>query len=419
VAFGTLALLTVVATACSSSPSPESQHIQTPQRAITTLPPATTTPSTSSPSTSTPVAPSVGPTSPPASITADCTQDVSGALHTWFKSLPAGATVTIHPGSCYLVNEGVKLKNPQGLTVSGGEFKITTVPQDVRGKSERDRGNAVFWLVGGTHVTFESMQIVGANQGGYHPHLAFEAGIRSDGVDGLTVSNVTVTNVFGDGIELNVLRGAQDDSGRIIRPSENVTMTHVTVNGAGWTGVALAGASGVSMSDIHLSHIGINDFDLKADQWNEGAKNVTINGCSADGAGGAFFSNGGAGDGQFTSNINVENCTMSKMQGGDAIYEAAVKKSTSPKGPITFVNDHLICGHSAYVACVDVTGGNVTISQSSLIVPPGYDKERMYSARRNSTIVFDDDTAEGYGKAGRADKTSTVSVTAGTWEPVK
>ncbi len=344
---------------------------------------------------------------------------MSSALHKWFKSLPAGATVTMHPGSCYLVNEGVKLKNAQGLTVSGGEFKIATVPQDVRGKSERDKGHAVFWLIGGSHLTFESMQIVGANQGGYHQHLAFEAGIRSDGVDGLTVSNVTVTNVFGDGIELNVLRGAQDDSGKIIRPSENVTVTHVTVNGAGRTGVALAGASDVSMSAVHLSHIGINDFDLEADQGNEGAKNVTINGCTADGAGAAFFANGGAGDGQFTSNINVENCTMSKMQGGYAIYVDAVKKSTSPKGPITFTNDHLICGHSAYVACVDVTGGNVTISHSSLIVPPGYDKERMYSARGNSTIVFDDVVAKGYGKAGKADKTSTVSVTAGTWESVK
>jgi hypothetical protein len=343
---------------------------------------------------------------------------VSAALRKWFKSLPAGTTAVMHPGACYLVNEGIRLKNPQGLTVSGGEFKIAAVPQQQRGKTERDKGHAVFWLVGGSHVTFETMQIVGANHGGYHQHLAFEAGIRSDGVVGLTVSDMTISGVFGDGIELNVLRGAQDDSGTIIRPTENATVAHVTINQAGRTGVALTGASDVSLSDIHLSHIGINDFDLEADQWNEGAKNITINGCSADGAGAAFFANGGAGFGAFTSNVSVENCTMSKMQAGYAIYVATVKKSPSPKGPITFTNVHLICGHSAYVACVDVTGGNLAISHSTFIVPPGYNGERIYAARRHSTIIFNDVTAKGFGKAGHADRTSTVSVTGGSWEPV-
>jgi hypothetical protein len=325
----------------------------------------------------------------------------------------------MHPGSCYLVNEGIKLKKPQGLTVSGGEFKIATVPQEQRGKSERDKGHAVFWLIGGSHVSFRSMQIVGANQGGYHQHLAFEAGIRSDGVVGLDVSDMNITGVYGDGIELNVLRGAQDDSGTIIRPSENVTVTHVTIGNAGRTGIAMAGASDVSVSDVHLSHIGINDFDLEADQGNEGAKNININGCTANGAGAAFFANGGAGYGQYTSNVTVQNCTMAKLQAGYAIYVATVKKSPSPKGPIAFTNDHLICGHSAFVACVDVTGGNVTISHSSLVVPPGYDGERMYRARDHSTVAFEDVVAKGYGKAGRADKTSTVSITGGTWESVK
>jgi hypothetical protein len=344
---------------------------------------------------------------------------VSSALHAWFRSLPAGATVVMRPGACYLVNEGIKLKNAQGLTVSGGEYKIATVPQDQRMKSPRDRGHAVFWLIGGSHVTFQSLQIVGANHGGYHWHLAFEAGIRSDGVDGLTVSNSTISNVFGDGIELNVLRGSQDRSGTIIRPSENVTVTNASIDGAGSAGIALTGATDVSLSAIQLAHIGVNDFNLSADQWNEGAKNITIDGCTANGAGAAFFVSGGVGYGVFTSNVTVTNCTMSKMQAADAIHVAAAKRSQSSKGPIAFTNDQLICGHSASVACVDVAHANVTITNSSLIVPPGNDGERMYSARHHSTIVFDDVTAKGYDKAGKADKSSTVSIIGGSWEPVK
>jgi hypothetical protein len=314
------------------------------------------------------------------------------------------------------------VNNPQGLTVDGGEYKIATVPQDQREKSPRNRGHAVFWLIGGSHVTLESLQIVGANHGGYHWHLAFEAGIRSDGVDGLTVTNSTISNVFGDGIELNVLRGGQDTSGTIIRPSENVTVTNASVDGAGKAGIALTGASDVSLSAIQLAHIGVNDFDLNTDQWNEGSKNVTIDGCNADGAGAAFFSASGPGYGAFTSNIAVVNCTMSKAQAADAISVAAAQRSESSKGPIAFTNDHLICGRAVSAACVDVMHANVTIANSSVIVAPvptGNGGERIYMARHHSTIVFDDVTAKGYDKAGKADKTSTVSVTGGTWEPAK
>jgi Right handed beta helix region len=325
----------------------------------------------------------------------------------------------MRPGACYLVNEGIRLKDRQGLTVSGGEYKTAALPQD---QGARNRGHAVFWLVGGSHVTFESMQLLGANHGGYHQRLALEAGVRSDGVDGLAVSNTTISGVYGDGIELNVLRGAQDDSRKIIRPSENVTVTHVTIGDAGRAGISVPGASNVSISDVNLSHIGINDFDVEADQGNEGAKNVTIDGCTANGAGGAFFAGGGAGYGLFTSDVNVENCTMSKMQGGFAIYVDTVRKSLSPKGPINFANDHLICSRSSDIACVSVTGGNVAISESSLTVPPlppGDGSGRIYTARHHSTIVFNDVTAKGYGRVGKADNTSTVSVIGGTWERAK
>jgi hypothetical protein len=416
VAFGVLALLTVLAAACSSSPSPQSSHGQRPTT-TTTLAPTTTAPSTTTPTTSTPVAvPAGATTAPPASIASDCSKDVSGALHKWFKSLAADTTVVMHPGACYLVDEGVKLKNPQGLTVSGGEFKMDAVPQDQRGKSNRNKGQPVFWLIGGSHVAFESMHIVGANQGGFHWHLAFEAAIRSDGVDGLSVSNVTVSGVYGDGVELNVLRGDHDNSGKIIRPTKDVTITHVTIGDAGRIGISMSGVSDVSVSDAHFSNIGLDDFDLEADQGNEGAKNVTVDGCTANGAKAALFASGGLGEGELTSNINVENCTMYKAQGGFAIYVKTPRKSNAPKGPITFTNDHFICGHSVYVACVDVTAGIVTISHSSLVVAPAFDKERMYTARRGSTIVFDDVTAKGYGKAGRADRTSTVHIIGGTWE---
>jgi hypothetical protein len=397
---GTLALLTVVAAACTSSPSGQSAGLLPTPSTTTTSPPTTATvPPTSTPSTV--AAPAALMTSPPASIEANCSKDVSGPLHKWFKSLAAGATVMMQPGACYLVNEGIKLKNREGLTVHGGEFKIDAVPQDQRGKNASNKGHAVFWLIGGSHVTFEGMKIVGANGGGYHPHLAFEAGIRSDGVEGLTVSDVTVDNVYGDGIELNVLRGARDDSGRIIRPTSNVTITHVTIDGVGRMGISPGGVTNATITDVHFARIGINDFDLEADQGNEGASNVTINGCTANGSGALFFANGGAGAGAYTHDITVENCTMLAQQGGDVILVQNVKHSAQPRGPFTFAHDTFKCGVSAYVACVQITHANVTVRDSTFSMPHATAKATLYKATHHSVLTWTGNTVNGPYKPGK------------------
>src|ERR1700722_1365273 len=73
----------------------------------------TTTTTTTSPSSSaapalaggaTPVPAPTGPTvSPPPSVVANCSVDVSKPLRKWLKSLPAGQTVVAPANACYLV----------------------------------------------------------------------------------------------------------------------------------------------------------------------------------------------------------------------------------------------------------------------------------------------------------------------------
>jgi hypothetical protein len=41
---------------------------------------------------------------PPMSISDTCSTDVTGALNSWFASLPKGATVNLPSGACYLVD---------------------------------------------------------------------------------------------------------------------------------------------------------------------------------------------------------------------------------------------------------------------------------------------------------------------------
>ena len=259
---------------------------------------------------------------PPASIPSDCSRDVSTHLQHWFNSLPAGTTVEVPESSCYLVDEGLRIANVEDLTVSGGTWRDASTP--VPG-ADPSAMSSVFWLVGGAGITLENLSVAGANPGGYAYSGAFAAGIRSDGVIGLSVSNVTVSNVYGDGVELTPLRGADDLSGTIVNPTKNASIANVEINVAGRQGITLASVSNASISSVQLNHVGLNAFDLEADQSDEGVLNVTINGCRVGGdIGGLFFANGGSGAGSRTKNVTVEDCIMAAPLAGDAYLRQAV-----------------------------------------------------------------------------------------------
>jgi hypothetical protein len=274
------------------------------------------------------------------------------------------------------------------------------------------------WFQGGSNVTVENVTVNGSSPGGYVTAGAFGAGIRSDGVIGFRVTDVNVNNVWGDGLELGPLRAANDLSSTILNPSENVFVYGLTVNGAGRQGVSLISVTGASLSDIVLKHVGLDFFDVEADQWNEGALNVTINDCETGGVGQLFFANGGASQGsQYTGNITVENCTMDAATAGDAILVQPPSETPHPRGPIVFDHDTLLCGSSVYVSCVQSTDADIVVQNSNLVMPQGTIHEPVYTADTDSGISFTTDDVSGYGSQGTADRTSHVTIAGGLWAP--
>ncbi len=91
-------------------------------------------------------------------------------------------------------------------------------------------------------------------------------------------------------------------------------------------------------------------FDLEADQWDEGATNVTIDGCTASG-GALFFANGGAGAGSYTQRHHRRPLRHGQADGRRSHPRPRHRQDTGtiPRGPINFVADKLECGHSASV----------------------------------------------------------------------
>lgn len=349
----------------------------------------------------------------PSTIASNCSRDVSWKIQAWLDSLPAGTTAVAPAGSCYLVQGGLVLDAAQQLTISGGIWHDATTPAP--GASPKGM-NPIFWLVGGSDITLENMTISGVNPAGYDPPGAFEAGIRSDGVIGLTISNVVINDVYGDGVELGPLRAANDLSDVILNPTENAAISNVQVSGAGRQGITLSSVENATITSVALNHIGLDAFDVEADQWDEGALNVTINGCYVGWDAGMFFANAGVGaGGAWTGNITVENCTMAAPLGGWAILVQGPPDGRNPRGPFEFVNDTLYCGHSASVPCVQATYGHVSISNSTLTVPGGTIHETVYGAAADAALSLNGDTVTGYGSTGTADGTSSVSVSGGSW----
>jgi hypothetical protein len=350
--------------------------------------------------------------SPPPKLPADCSKDVAHGMQRWLASLPPDTTVVAPPGACYLIDTGLIVRAAQGLTIDGGIWEDETVP--VTGASPEEM-EAAWWFQGGSNITLENLTITGSSPGGYVPAGAFGGGIRSDGVIGLTVTGVNVDNVWGDGLELAPLRASNDNSSVILNPSENVFVSGLRVNGAGRQGVSLASVSGADLTGVRLNRVGIDFFDVEADQWDEGARNVTINGCRTGGVGELFFAN--AGMSSYTSNITVENCTMEQSTAGDAVLVEGTAQEQNPRGPFTFLNDTLRCGSSIYVACIQSTDAKITVANSQVLVPGGTVHEAVFDATKSTGLNFAGDSVSGYGTPGTTDRSSVVSIAGGTWSP--
>jgi hypothetical protein len=265
------------------------------------------------------------------------------------------------------------------------------------------------------------MKINGTNPGGYHPTLAFASAINVQGTKGIRIQGVTITKPFGDGITLSPLRGGTDHkSGTILNATTNAVINGVTITDAGRQAVTLASVTGAQISDVVIADPGLDSFDVEADQWNEGAQNVTIDGCTSTG-GQIFFANGGGGGGPATSNITVAHCAMAKLTAGEALISQNTKKSVrkhKARGPLDFVADVLYCGASATVACVQFSGANATVQHSVLHFPGGEIHERVYNVTKGSHAVFANVAIKGPAHPGHVSHDSTAHVTGGDWSSV-
>ena len=344
----------------------------------------------------------------------DCsTTNVETAMQAWLSSLPAN-TVVNATGDCFQVSS-LYFLYADGLTINGGTWMDDQAPTSSTTLTSANL-QAVWYFEDGTDITLENLTVVGVNTCACdydNEAAAFQSGIRSDGTDGLTVTNVTVEDVFGDGLTLN---------GGFAGPTTKASVDGLTISGVGRQAVTLSSVSDSTLADITITNPGEDDFDAEANLASEGINDVTINGCTVSGTGRVFFGNDGQGGGNVSGTNSaddvIENCTMENAQTGDVI-EDWTPAGLGVRGPFTFSNDTFDCGTSVYVGCVDLIGADVNIVDSTLTFPAdAYSLYReVWNIDPTSTLNFLDDTVDGYSSENDGN-TCDVTIRGGTWTPV-
>jgi hypothetical protein len=331
-------------------------------------------------------------------------------MQSWLSSLPAN-TVVDATGDCIQVS-GLYFLDADGLTINGGTWIDAQAPTSSTTLTSANL-QAVWYFEDGTDITLENLTVAGVNTCACdydNGAAAFQSGIRSDGTDGLTLTNDTVEDVYGDGLTLD---------GGSAGPTTNASVDGLTISGVGRQGVTLASVNDSTLADITITNPAEDDFDAESDLTSQGINGVTINGCTVSGNGRIFFANDGQGGGNLSGTNSgddvIENCTMENAQTGDVI-EDQTPSGLGVRGPFTFSNDVFDCGTSAFVGCVDLIGADVTIVDSTLTFPADayYLYREVWTIDPTSTLIFQDDTVNGYSSENYGN-TCDVTITGGTW----
>jgi hypothetical protein len=224
----------------------------------------------------------------PKNIKSDCSVAVEDKVMAWLSTVPDGSTVRFGNGRCYGQDGTITLTGRKGLTIDGqgSEFRALTL-----GGSHR----ANWRFVGGQGLTVRNLAVRGSNpQGSYDPAIEWQHGFSIEGVQGMTLSNVKVREVWGDGVDL--WRSASSPAcGDDASSARDVLISGATLERIGRQGVAVVDAEQVTVQDSTIGPVAWANVDLETDDSCEIARHVTVARNSFGSNGWGVIVNGGFG----------------------------------------------------------------------------------------------------------------------------
>lgn len=206
----------------------------------------------------------------PTSIASDCSRDVQAELSSWLDGLPSHTTAVLGNNDCYLVEDQLVIKDKTDFVLRGNNSTIKrTLPNGLSGVSVNHNHVS---LVRVSNVAINDIKIQGPkpDSEGYNSGREAQHGFNVSGVDNVTFSNVSVSQVWGDCFYFK-----EGNNG----PSQNITIADSYCNQTGRHGVGVVGASDLLITDSVFQFNHRENFDFEpTGAAGQVANNITITG---------------------------------------------------------------------------------------------------------------------------------------------
>jgi len=247
--FWILAVLLVVGAGCSGSSKGQS-HPTTVPRGGSTVP---TTPATQPAESRVVVVPSY--------IDATGKTDDTKALQQFIDNVSNGRTVKFHRNGRYRVEGTLKVGNRRNLTFDGQNATIFATKRGARDRVQ-------WWVKRGSNIVFRNIKVRGAHpnggtsEGAYVRKLETQHGFKLEGVSGVELDHVEVTDVYGDFVYITRDLARKN-------PSQNVWIHDSTFRRNGRQGIAIVAATNVIIEHNRIDHTRRSTVDLEpnAPDW--------------------------------------------------------------------------------------------------------------------------------------------------------
>ncbi len=191
---------------------------------------------------------------------------VSGAtVQAQWNATPAYGTWKATPGEC-VTTTGLNVPHP--MTIDGGSFIDPSMPDGhyLHPIIEVNRTGS---------VTLENLDIGGTNTtGAYSIPSVNEAGVWLASTWDVTITHVTITDTWGDGIQ------TFSDPPNWPVANTNVAIADVTIDTTGRQGITVGQVNGGTIANVSIHGQYFDAFDFESDLPGLGSGNVSIKGCT-------------------------------------------------------------------------------------------------------------------------------------------
>jgi hypothetical protein len=298
----------------------------------------------------------------PKSICADLSEDVTGELNQFLDSLPDGSTVLFPSDARYRIDGTVLIEGKESITIEGGGVLFRAFdPGEEHAKQEnytgwkRTRCRAHIRISGGRNILVRDVEVHGAHpnagqSGIYDSNREAQHGFDLIGVEGCTLENVTVHDVYGDCVYMSKVRSV------IVRDSK--------LTRCGRQGIAVGTGEDVLIenNEIGDSRRGVIDIEPYGKEWR--ASNIRIIGNRLGGSRLLLLPMGGSGR---VGTVFVADNINTQHNGTPAVSNTG--HPGQHRGPFIMINNRLSIGGSPTQGLRVKYNDGVFIAGNKLLFP--------------------------------------------------